>query len=479
MELQGATVAVAGLGVSGRCALTVLDGVAGRVVSVDERQEEADYHDGNAVPWDSMDALVVSPVFAPSTSWLRHAESQGVAVMSEVELGWRMRVPSERTGKPAAWIGITGTNGKTSTTQMVSAMLTACGLDAPAVGNIGVPVSGAACEPQHDVLCVELSSFQLHYTHGMALDCAAITNIADDHLDWHGGMEGYVRDKARVYDGVRRALVYNADDVRVSRVASQAHRAEGCRMVGVTLGEPTSGQLGVCDGWIVDCSGVAGGKPREPVRVLEVARLEHLREPDGTVYPHLLADALVALALVLGYGADCQLALDGLVSFAPGGHRIATVAQTRLHDGANIRFVDDSKATNAHAAAASLHSFAPGSVVWLAGGLAKGARFSSVVRECADRLCGVVVLGVDGEPIESALADEAPDVPVRRIDPEDRATVMRRAVEAAGALARESGVRDAVVLLAPACASMDQFVSYADRGNQFAQCAQEWVKFHG
>ena len=129
-------------------------------------------------------------------------------------------------------MGITGTNGKTSTTEMTSAMLCADGLVAPAVGNIGKAVSHAAVDPDNDALCVELSSFQLHFTDSLALDCAAITNIADDHLDWHGGIEAYAADKSKVFRNVRRALVFNADDRRLGgayRRGMPAHRIHARR----------------------------------------------------------------------------------------------------------------------------------------------------------------------------------------------------------------------------------------------------------
>ena len=371
-------------------------------------------------------------------------------------------------------IGITGTNGKTSTTEMTSEMLTACGLTAPAVGNIGKAVSHAAVDPANDVLCVELSSFQLHFTDSLALDCAAITNIADDHLDWHGGIDNYAADKAKVFHRVKKALVYNADDERVTRLAFAAETAEGCRKVGFTLSEPQDGQIGVKDGWIVDMSGIAGGKPGTPEQVAEVSEFTHLTEPDGTVYPHLLADALTALALVLGLGADKEKAIASLKRFTPGGHRIQTVATATTQDG-GIRFVDDSKATNAHAAKASLNSFADKSVVWIAGGLAKGSRFERLVAEQAHTIKAAVIIGKDQQPILDAFAASAPDIPLTIIDPANNDVIMERAVDAAGEYAQSGDV----VLMAPACASMDQFKSYADRGNQFAQQAQRWVNEYG
>ena len=368
-------------------------------------------------------------------------------------------------------VGVTGTNGKTSTTEMTSEMLTACGLTAPAVGNIGKAVSHAAVDPANDVLCVELSSFQLHFTYSLELDCAAITNIADDHLDWHGGIEN----KAKVFHNVKKALVYNADDERVTKLAFAAQTAPECRRIGFTLAEPKDGQIGVKDGWIVDMSGIAGGEAGKPFQVAKVTDFTHLTEPDGTVYPHLLADALTALALVLGLGADKDKALAALKQFTPGGHRIQTVAVAKTSDGGAIRFVDDSKATNAHAAKASLNSFADKSVVWIAGGLAKGSRFEQLVADQAHTIKAAIIIGKDQQPMLDAFKASAPDIPMSIIDPTDNDTVMARAIDAAGTYAQSGDV----VLMAPACASMDQFKSYADRGNQFAQQAQRWVNEHG
>lgn len=500
-------VLVAGLGVSGRGAVDVLRAVGVDFLTVDEHKPEADIHDFSAIDWSAIDAVVTSPVFNPRTPFLQEASARHIPVMSEVELAWQLRVSSQRTNHPASWVGITGTNGKTSTTEMTSAMLTACGLDAPAVGNIGKSVSRAALEARHDALCVELSSFQLHFTDSLALDCAAITNIAADHLDWHGGMEAYARDKSKVFHNVRKALVYNAQDARVSSLAAAATVADGCKKIGFTLEEPQDGEIGVQDGWIVDNSGVAGGFPGTLKRIVALRDLQHLCEPDGTVYPHLLADALTALALALGLTGNVDAAVRALCEFAPGGHRIQTVATLPAQDcnpSHSIRFVDDSKATNAHAAAASLASFANNSVVWIAGGLAKGGHFEDLVARQRHVMKAAVVIGVDQRPIVEALHSQAPNLPVTLVAPdgssaqsyssvvdlvcaqvEDRSlmnadssfgeAVMRQTIEAAGSYAKPGDI----VLLAPACASMDQFVSYADRGNRFAQESQRWVRNHG
>lgn len=471
-RLGGMTVLVAGLGVSGRSIVEVLDHRAKRVISVDEHKPQADLHSFDDVDWNQIDLVMTSPVFNPRTPFILEAQRRNIPVYSEVELAWQLRVNTTRTGKPAPWIGITGTNGKTSTTEMTSAMLSACGLQAPAVGNIGKAVSHAAVDPANDVLCVELSSFQLHFTDSLALECATITNIADDHLDWHGGFANYMYDKSKVYRGVKRALVYNADDPNVVRLAKQAVTGPDCMRIGFTLHEPGDGQIGVKDGWVCDRSALRSEQAHE--NLIRVTDFTHLTEPDGTVYPHLLADALCAYALTRGMGVNSFTALQALKAFEPGGHRIQLVASAHTGEG-DIRFVDDSKATNAHAAHASLSSYAPKSVVWIAGGLAKGSRFEDLVRDQAHTIKAAVIIGVDQQPMREAFASQAPDIPVTFIDPEPRDTVMERAVEEAASIAQPGDV----VLMAPACASMDQFVSYADRGEKFATAAQGWVKAHG
>jgi UDP-N-acetylmuramoylalanine--D-glutamate ligase len=474
-HLEGATVFVAGLGVSGRSAVRILQNLGAKVLTYDERNQGADVHSPDDIDLGGVDLVVTSPAFNPRTPFILEATKRHIPVISEVELAWDCRVNRRSTDTSAPWIGITGTNGKTSTTQMVSAMLQHGGNQAPAVGNIGTPVSGAAVDPDNDALCVELSSFQLHFTEHMTLDCAVITNIAADHLDWHGGMERYAADKAKVFRGVKRALVYNADDERVSALARAAQVAPGCRRIGFTMHAPKSGELGLQDGWIVDNSGIAGADAGTPQRIAAISSFTHLSEPDGTIYPHLLADALAALALVLGLGAALEPSLQALREFSPGGHRIETVATLNMRDGGVIRFVDDSKATNAHAASASLSSYRKKSVIWIAGGLAKGARFEQLIAHERQSIKAAVIIGVDQRLMLDAFASQAPDIALSVIDPGDSATVMDRAVQAAGTYAQAGDV----ILMAPACASMDQFVSYADRGDRFASCARRWVADYG
>ena len=459
MDMSGKTVIVAGLGVSGQSMMEVLGSRAEKVLGVDEKKPDADLHSFDRIDWDHVDLVMTSPVFNPRTPFILEAQRRGIPVMSEVELAWQLRVNCDSTGEPAQWIGITGTNGKTSTTEMTSEMLTACGLTAPAVGNIGKAVSHAAVDPANDVLCVELSSFQLHFTDSLALDCAAITNIADDHLDWHGGIDNYAADKAKVFHRVKKALVYNADDERVTRLAFAAETAEGCRKVGFTLSEPQDGQIGVKDGWIVDMSGIAGGKPGTPEQVAEVSEFTHLTEPDGTVYPHLLADALTALALVLGLGADKEKAIASLKRFTPGGHRIQTVATATTQDGGSIRFVDDSKATNVNSCWYALESMTT-PVVLILGGKDKGNDYTEIESLVKEKVKAIVCMGVDNRKLHDFFDG--------KVEMAGDALSMSEAVEKAFAAAQPGDT----VLLSPCCASFDLFKSYEDRGRQFKECVR-------
>lgn len=326
---------------------------------------------------------------------------------------------------------------------------------------------------------MELSSFALHFTNSLSLDVAIWTNVAADHLDWHGGFDNYAADKSKVFTSAKRAIVFNADDPVVSRYAADARVEEGCKKVGFTLKEPSEGQIGVVDGWIVDRSGVSrtiidvdGGL------LISLDSLKNLSEPNGNVYPHLLADCMAATAACLAMGVSLASIRKALSAFSLDAHRIACVGSYQVSpDAAPVLFIDDSKATNAHAAAASLSSFKNGSVVWIAGGLAKGARFDDLVEAQKHVMRAVVLIGVDQEPFTEALESHAPQIPVTAIDAtstKNSTEVMQRAIDAAMKYAEPGDV----VLMAPATASMDQFVSYVDRGDQFAQQAQAWVKQH-
>jgi UDP-N-acetylmuramoylalanine--D-glutamate ligase len=354
---------------------------------------------------------------------------------------------------------VTGTNGKTTTVQMLDSILRAAGLRSIAVGNVGLPIVEAVMDPEpYDVFAVELSSFQLHYTDSMAAESAAVLNVAEDHLDWYSSMAEYAADKGRIYERVSRACVYNVADPETERLVREADVVEGARAIGFTLGMPGVGMLGVVEDILADRAFI---EQRES-SAAELCTLSDLASPA----PHFVQNALAAAALARAHGVSQAAVRDGLRSFRPDGHRIAVVGEK---DG--VTWVDDSKATNPHAAQSSLQAYEP--VVWVAGGLAKGATFDALVLAVRERLRGVVLLGRDRDVIAGALSRHAPDVPVIVVDgdetgPVDGGHAMERAVGAAAELARPGDT----VLLAPGCASMDMFTNYAERGDAFAEAVR-------
>jgi UDP-N-acetylmuramoylalanine--D-glutamate ligase len=461
-------VVVAGFGVSGYAAADNLTFLGARVHALDEsvagdREERADLLRSlgaritlgpgatEQLP-DDVDLVVTSPGWAPSAPILAQAAERGIAIWGEVELAWRLRDPAH----PAPWLAVTGTNGKTTTVQMLEAMLRAGGLRAVACGNVGLPIVEAVMDPEpYDVLAVELSSFQLHYTSSMKAESAAVLNVAEDHLDWYAGphgMDDYAADKGRIYQGVERACVYNVADPVTEQLVRDAEVQEGARAIGFTLGTPAVGMLGVVDDVLADRAFVEDRQNS----AAELCTLGDL----ATSAPHYVANALAAAALARSHGVSPSAIREALRDFRPDGHRIATVAVVD-----DITWIDDSKATNPHAALASLRAYDP--VVWIAGGLAKGASFDDLVVSVRDRLRGVVLLGRDAPVIRDALSRHAPDVPVIEVADGETAgeAPMDRVVAAAAALA----VPGDTVLLAPGCASMDMFANYGARGDAFAE----------
>ncbi|MEV7722581.1 UDP-N-acetylmuramoyl-L-alanine--D-glutamate ligase [Streptomyces sp. NPDC088184] len=461
-DWQGKHVTVAGLGVSGIPAAKVLRGLGAVVTVVNDGDDERSrtqaaeleaqgitvrLGDGATLP-QSTELIVTTPGWKPDKPLFTAAAEAGVPVWGDVELAWRLRGPGA-----APWLAVTGTNGKTTTVRMLASILEAAGLRTAAVGNIGVSLLDAVLgDQEYDVLAVELSSYQLHWAPSLRADSAAVLNLAPDHLDWHGSMAAYVADKGRIYEGNRVACVYNAADPATEELVREADVEEGCRAIGFTLNTPGPSQLGVVDGILVDRAFVANRQKQAQ----ELAEVKDIDPPA----PHNIANALAAAALARAFGVEPAAVRDGLRAFRPDPHRIEHVA-----DVAGVAYVDDSKATNTHAAEASLAAYAP--IVWIAGGLAKGATFDELVTGAAGRLRGVVLIGRDRELIREALARHAPEVPVVDLGRTDTGA-MSEAVREAARLARPGDT----VLMAPACASMDMFVNYNKRGEAFADAVR-------
>ncbi|WP_083532659.1 UDP-N-acetylmuramoyl-L-alanine--D-glutamate ligase [Brevibacterium epidermidis] len=479
-SLAGLRILVTGLGVTGFPAavhlgergadVIVIDGDA--TADVSEKAQILEVFDVDirrgpehveALPEGELDLVVTSPGWRPDQPVLAAAAEAGIPVIGEVELAWRIRGTND-----AKWLAITGTNGKTTTTTMLESMLLAAGLKAKACGNIGTPLLEAVLEPGLEVLAIELSSFQLHWQESMSADAAAVLNIAPDHLDWHGSAEAYVADKAKIFHNAKLACVYNSADEVTLHMVEDADVIEGAKAIGFTGGVPHPGELGVVEDLLVDRAFI----PQRYSSAAELASLDDVAAATGVAgsrpAPHQIANALAAACLARAIDVPGQAISAGLRSHSLGAHRMVTVAEA---DG--IRWVDDSKATNTHAANASLAAF--DSIIWIAGGLPKGADFTSLFADHRDRLKALVLIGEDDSAFREAIAATIPDLEVVRIEPAlavDSGVPKRRgeavaaaAVDAAAQLA-ESGD---TVLLAPAAASMDQFLNYNTRGELFTE----------
>jgi UDP-N-acetylmuramoylalanine--D-glutamate ligase len=446
-SVPGRPVLVVGAGVSGRSAASALAELGAEVVVSNATAEQIEQLPAGVTgcaeltePPAGTELVVTSPGLRPSDPLLTAARRAGIEVIGEPELAWRWTRP----GGPGAdagtprWLVVTGTNGKTTTVGMLESILRADGRNAVACGNIGYPVIDAVRAGYRD-LAVELSSFQLHWSSTIRPAAGCLLNVAEDHLDWHGGMAGYVAAKARALRGA--VAVVGVDDPALVAVLDAAPAP---RRVGITLGAPTEGQLGVLDEFLVDRAfGV------DPIRLLAADEIRPYGPPGWL-------DALAASALARAAGVSAERVADGLRAFHPGPHRGALVGE---RDG--VRFIDDSKATNPHAAAAALAGHRR--VVWIAGGLLKGASVTELILQHANRLAGVVLMGTDRAMFSDALLRHAADVPVLEVPPGEHEPMIDAVKKAAGLAAPGD-----VVLLAPAAASLDQFPSYAARGQAFA-----------
>ncbi|MDQ1248582.1 MAG: UDP-N-acetylmuramoylalanine--D-glutamate ligase [Actinomycetota bacterium] len=449
---------VTGLGIAGFPAASALLARGGRVTVIDSNDTPelaararvleilgADVHLGASPELPPGDVLVVSTGIRLESPWIAAALQRGTPVWGEFELAWRLR---PATGA-APWLYITGTNGKTTTTIMLEAILRAAGLRAAAVGNIGVSLIDAVVNPDpYDVLAVEVGAPHLPFVYSVSPLASVCLNVAPDHVDFFGSYEDYIAGKAGAYARTERACIYNVADPVTEQMVRDADVIEGCRAIGFTLGIPGPGQLGVVDDLLVDRAFAA----ERATSAQELASLADVSPPA----PHQVENALAAAALARAYGVSSGAIRQGLRAFVPAAHRIADVGTV-----AGVRYVDDSKATNWHAALTSLRAYE--SVVWIAGGQAKGQDFDHLVKTTGNRMRAVVLLGLDRGVIAQSLARHAPDVPIVEVTATDTGA-MEQVVRAAAQVAEPGDT----VLLAPGCASRDMYVDYAERGDAFA-----------
>ena len=446
---------VAGAGVTGVASARALVKRGAEVQLVDDKKiENSEFKVTHTSDADVrvFDALLISPGWREDHPLVVAARENKVAIINEIDLAWSLKPASQK------WLGLTGTNGKTSTVELTAHMIRTGGHSALACGNVGTTVIEAVeSSEKYEFLVLELSSFQLHWLQDSDFIAGAILNIAEDHLDWHGTFDSYAAAKISLLDKSTTAIL-NGDD---SEIVSRANHWLG-RKVFFSLNTPAPGEIGIVEELLVDRAFVA-----DP---MEAAMFCELTEVTPTV-PHNVANALAAAGLARVIGIDHEKIREAIKSFVPGRHRIETVLTKD-----EITWINDSKATNPHAAAASIMSAL--SVIWIAGGLAKGATMGELVARVKGRLRAAILIGEDRDFIAKELRTHAPEVEIVLVDlPSDYIkgspgnSLMESVVEAARARAKSGDT----VLLAPACASMDQFLSYADRGDRFARAVKKVV----
>ena len=461
VTIAQARVLILGGGVTGRSVAQVLSNMGAEISVYDENEssefnfQRATLSDVSSINWA---AAVVSPGWRPSHPIIADLRNREIPLLNEIDLAWEIK---QQVAPEQKWLAVTGTNGKTSTVELAESILKAAGIRAFACGNVGTPVIDAVIsEQKYEYLVLELSSFQLHWAESAEFVAGSILNIALDHIDWHGSFAEYAKAKLDLLSRSVTAIL-NGDDANV---------VEGCthwqgRKVFYTLQTPKPGEIGLVEDLLVDRAFV--------VDPMEAAMFCELNEVQPTA-PHSVSNALAAAGLARAIGIDHEVIREAIKKFRPGRHRIEKVLEQN-----GIRWIDDSKATNPHAAQASLMSEL--SVVWIAGGLAKGAEMSDLIAQVGSRLRAVILIGTDRELIAHEMQNKFPNVTLVRVDPDpghDRSsadnTFMNQIVKAAKLLAQQGDA----VLLAPACASMDQFVSYGDRGDRFAKSVREIVGKH-
>jgi UDP-N-acetylmuramoylalanine--D-glutamate ligase len=446
---------IAGAGVTGTAAARALTKRGAEVILVDQKEilnSEFSILKPEDVVIKDFEALLISPGWREDHPLVLAARKAGIEIINEIDLAWSLKPASQK------WLGLTGTNGKTSTVELTAHMIRTGGHSSIACGNVGTTVIEAVeSSEKFDYLVLELSSFQLHWLQDANFVASAILNIAQDHLDWHGTFDAYASAKISLLDKSTTAIL-NGDD---PEVVSRANHWLG-RKVFFSLDTPAPGEIGIVEELLIDRAFVA-----DP---LEASMFCELTDVVPTV-PHNVANALAAAGLARVIGIHHEKIREAITTFTPGRHRIETVLQKN-----EITWINDSKATNAHAAAASIMSAL--SVIWIAGGLAKGAAMAELVARVKSRVRVAILIGEDRNLIAQEIAAHAPEIEVVLIDPpadfvkgSPSNSLMESIVQAANSRARSGDT----VLLAPACASMDQFLSYADRGDRFAKAVKKVV----
>ena len=444
-ELSGKSCLVIGAGVTGRAVHEALLKF-GALSKIFDEKVSGKNDVINELPT-GIELAIVSPGWKMDHPAILNLKSAGTKVIGEIDFAWQVKqvlAPNQK------WIALTGTNGKTTTIKMIESIFQAAKVNGVACGNVGQTVIASVCaEKPFEYLAIELSSFQIQWSELPRYQSVALLNIAEDHIDWHGSFEEYAAAKLKLLKQADKSFINKSDPELVKRVGKET-------VIWFSLETPNPNELGLVENLLIDRT-----FSPTPSQANEIAELVDITP----TAPHNVLNALAASALVLSIGINYEAIKLGLRNFSPDHHRMELVLSKN-----EINWIDDSKATNPHAAAASLLSYFQ--IIWIAGGLAKGASMDELVSRCAKRIKSVILIGQDRELISDAFAKFSPTTEIVRVDQTtDSKQLMNDVVMQAIKLAKPGDT----VLLAPACASMDQFDSYVERGQLFAQAVKAQV----
>ncbi|HTO41105.1 MAG TPA: UDP-N-acetylmuramoyl-L-alanine--D-glutamate ligase [Rhizomicrobium sp.] len=453
-------VGVFGLARSGLASIRALTAGGARVYAWDQR--EAANAAGQAAgatigsfrtwPWDKLRAVILSPGIplthpAPHEV-VRAARDAGVEVIGDIELFAReIRSQPDRAGK-APIIAITGTNGKSTTTALIGHILSSCGFAAEIGGNIGRPVLELDLRNGKPIFVLEVSSYQIDLSPSLIPDVTVLTNITPDHIDRHGSMEGYVAVKRRLLKQTapNGVICIGVDDQQSAAIYTQLSASADAETVPVSVGKVLGRGIFVLDGALYDA------QRQHATKVMELSSARHL--PGA----HNWQNAALAYAAVKPYINDTRAIVSAIESFPGLAHRIEDVGQV-----GKVRFINDSKATNADAVARALVCFPD--IYWIAGGKAKEGGIEPL-RPHFGRIRKAYLIGDAASQFAATLEGV----------PHEIVHTLENAVAAASADAAKSPAPAPVVLLSPACASFDQFRDFEHRGDVFRALAAACVK---
>jgi UDP-N-acetylmuramoylalanine--D-glutamate ligase len=421
-ELAGKKCLVIGAGVTGQAVDKALKKF-GAISYLFDEKTNSKLNVVDQIPQE-IDFAVVSPGWRANHPVILNLKSLGIEIIGEVDFAWKIK--------------------------MVESIFKSAKINGAACGNVGQTVIESVMqEPALDYLALELSSFQIHWSELPKYESVALLNIAEDHIDWHGNFDNYAQAKLKLLKQAKKSFVNKSDKVLSTKV-------QGGSVIWFSLDTPQPGELGVVENLLIDRA--FSPSPSEANEISELVDIT-------PTVPHNIMNALAASALALSLGVKYQSIKEGLKNFSTDHHRMELV----LSKG-EINWVDDSKATNPHAAIASLLSYF--NVIWIAGGLAKGASMDELAKRAGSRIKSIILIGQDREIIAQAFAQHSPTTQLVRVDQTNDAKQLMKDVVAEAKKTAQSGD---TVLLAPACASMDQFDSYVERGQLFAQAIKELV----